>query len=178
MECISRAADQSAIIKCIAPEHLADCIENDLTTYTVNNSCEYNLLFEGEPNQIMECLHSLGNYLQGIVHILRNCAKIGPILGKKLAEKTKICKLLCDFMPSLSTMRIHSHTERTNWCKIKSKFAFNLFTFVFDVYDEAVFLETLADISTSIQSVKTFNDQCIVAHLIEFIVSSKLVIAK
>lgn len=171
---MSQAADENAIIKFIAPEHLVDCIENDLTKFIAYSECEYDLLFEGELNQIMEYLHSFGNYLHGIIQVLGNCDKIGHILRQKLSENTKMCASFSDFMRNLATLHSPLHIQRTNWCRVKTKFATQLFTFVFDVYEISVFLEIMTDMNTSIQRTQTHHDQCIISHLIEFI-ASKLV---
>lgn len=174
LDCISHAPDEKAISKCIPLENFIESIENDLTTIIAYSADEYNLLFEGEFNQIMAYLHSFGNYLEGIVQVLRTCDKIDQILRRKLTENTKICGSLSDFMRSLSTTQTPSHIKRTGWCRVKSKFASQLFTLIFEVYEISVFLETMTDIQTGTELMQTHHDRCIESHLIEFIASSRV----
>lgn len=164
-------AHSNIIIKCIAPENLVECIQNDLSINFTYNAFEYNLLFEGELNQIMEYLHIFGNYLQGIIHVLRNCDKIGQILRRKLIENPKNCEILSNFMRNLSALNSPSSKKRTNWCRVKSKFASQLFTLIFDLYETSFFLENMTRTNTGTELAQTHHDRCIVSHLIEFIVS-------
>lgn len=164
-------ADEDALKKCISLETFVDCIQNDLLTNITYTAFEYNLLFEGELNQIMEYLHIFGNYLCGITQVLRNCDKIGQILRQKLIENPKNCEALANFMRNLSALTSPLNEKRTNWCRVKSKFASQFFTFIFDVYDEFQFLENMTNTNTVTVLVQTQYDRCIVSHLIEFIVS-------
>lgn len=176
MDCISQATDENIIVKCIAPENLVECIQNDLSINFSYTAFEYNLLFEGELNQIMEYLHIFGNYLHGIIQVLRNCDKIGQILRKKLIENPKNCETLSNFMRNLSALNSPSNKKRTNWCGVKSKFASQLFTLIFDLYDVSIFLENMISTNTCTELIQTHHDRCIVSHLIEFIVSRLVIV--
>lgn len=152
---------------------MVECIQNDLST---NIKFEYNSLFEGELNQIMEHLHIFGNYLQNVLQVLRACKKIGQILRRKLIENLKICENLSNFMRYLSAFNSQSHIKRTNWCRVKSKFASQLFTFIFELYDVSFFLENMETINSGNELTQTHHDRCIVTHLIEFLVSRLVVV--
>lgn len=175
MHCISQAADENVVVKCISPEVFADCIQTDLSMNVTYTAFEYNLLFEGELNQVMEYLHVFGNYLLGVTHVLRNCDKIGQIIRRKLVENTKNCESLANFMRNLSALNSLTHEKRTNWCGVKSRLASQFFTLVFDLYDASQFLEIVTSTNPGTELAQIHYDRCVISHLIEFIVS-KLVI--
>lgn len=153
---------------------IVDCIQKDLSMNITYTAFEYNVLFEGELNQIMEYLHMFGNYLGGVTHVLRNCDKIGQILRRKLVENSKNCESLAHFMRNLSALYSPTHEKQTNWCRVKSKFAAQLFTLIFDLFDVPRFLETVTSTDTGAQSVQIQYDRCVLSHLVEF-TASKLV---
>lgn len=172
MDYISQAADEHTIIKCISPENFVGCIQNDLSINITYTAFEYNLLFEGELNQIMEYLHIFGNYLHGITQVLRNCDGIGQKLRQRLVENPKNCENFANFMRNVSALNSPSHEKQTNWCRVKSEFAPKLFTLVFDLYDVSQVLEIMISTKTGTELAQKHYDRCIVSNLIEFIVSN------
>lgn len=171
LNCISEADEENVVLECITPDQLAKSIRNELLKNFTFSAFEYNLLFEGDLNRIMEYLHIFGNYLQGIGKILLNCNQNGQAIRMELKSNSTIIESVLNFMRNLSTIGNCSNVSMlSKWSTVKLDFSTKLFTFIFELFEPSVFLCNMKTVDADLKPSKTLYDPCILSNFIQFAV--------
>lgn len=165
LNCISEADKEYLVLECITPDQLAKCIRNDLLNIFTFSAFEYNLLFEGDLNRIMEYLHIFGNYLQGIGEILLNCNQNGQAIRMELKTNSTIIESVLNFMRNLSTIG-----NCSNVSMLSKRRTVKLDKTVYIHFEPSVFLRNMKTVHADLKPSKTLYDPCILSNFIQFAV--------
>lgn len=151
-------------------ETICENIRNDLMTSINYTGFEFNLIFDGNLNKIMEYLQIFENYLQGIIKILTNCQEIGQHFREYFKTDATFAENILNLMKNLTKITNSSNVSmRANLCSTKTQFTRTFFSVIFHLYDPNYFLEIMNEKQIN-EERKTLYDRCVITNLIEAIV--------